>query len=225
MERLLGDHLIIIYFIVGLSVINYDNFHVPQKVMLIYAITYAACLLNIMDTKWALVTATILLFIYFEYLTDDHYKLKLVKRIHYKLLDAGFLLFFQYYYGEFLAALLMQTRLVRGLSIFFTSLKDHFVANYYQNRQHYKEYLLWLYFRVVKTRINGTAVQPVSRAFTSPDMEEWSREGIFVACMGLSNKDPGYYSMEPYSSIMTEVGADVALAESLYWSFSGGNLI
>ena len=66
--------------------------------MLIYTITYACCFLDILDSKVALILMTFLLFIYLEYLTEDYYKLKIIRKIHFKIADAIFLSIFQYHY-------------------------------------------------------------------------------------------------------------------------------
>lgn len=381
MEQLFGDNLIIIYFIVGLGVICYSNFNTQQRIMLMYTITYVCCLLNILDAKVALIMMTLLLFIYLEYLTEDYYKLKIVRKIYYKILDAMFLMIFQYYYIFFVLAVSLQTNYirmivdwkyyneicfvisfimvffcihetsiqrfeilpitdimkvinqnpvyqfpyneinadkytilteiedksyfkrknsynflslefakyrilrfrtyinhyhgkekikrvmyaaehyaaitkhVRGYStiemqlirniglrtgyncvmrrkifefvytkIFFCSLKQFFIDNYYNNRQHYKEYLLWLYFRVVKTKINGKAVMPASLAFTDDKMESWSKEGIFIVCMGLSSKGKEYYSFSPYYEIIQNNEMDEEKIREMYNDFKNQKL-
>lgn len=381
MEKLFGDNLVIIYFIVGLSVICYGNFKVAQKVMLMYTITYLCCLLDVLDSKPALLMITILLFIYLEYLTEDYYKLKIFKKIRYKLVDGLFLIFFQYHYALFITAVVMQTYLVRSLidlgpyneicisisiilaifsvhevsmqkfemesvtqimkvfekhpvylfpyddidqekyyilteledksyferknsynflsiefiryrwnrfrqyisayqgkerfrrtasamehyvlatkhirgystiemqlmrnvglhngyncvirrkifeflysKIFLSSLKDYFIDNYYSNRQHYKEYLLWVYFRVVKIRINGVPVQPASKAFTTDKMQDWSNESVFIACMGLSNKGEEYYDYQPYCNIICNHDLEEKKLRKMYRSYPNERL-
>lgn len=376
MEQLFGNNLIILYFIVGLSVICYTNFKTQQRVMLMYMITYACCFLDILDTKIALIVMTFLLFIYLEYLTEDYYKLKIIRKIRYKVMDAIFLVVVQYYYWIFVIAVLLQTdyvktlfgwkyyglvcvifsvllamicvhntsvqrfelcqitdimeiinknpvykfpfdkidesiyriittiedksyfvrknsynffsvefiryklsrfkcvlknyhgkekvkcmtkafghyvlatKHIRGYStieiqlirniglnngyncvvkrkifevvytkIFFGSLKDFFIDNYYSNRNHYKEYLLWLYFRVVKTKINGSPVHPVSKAFCNDKMETWSKEGFFIACMGLSGKGKSYFFCYPYYNIIIENGINEKKVIKMYNAF------
>lgn len=115
MEQLFGENLIILYFIVGLGVICYSNFNTQQRIMLMYTITYVCCLLNILDSIAALIMMTLLLFIYLEYLTEDSYKLKIVRKIHYKIVDAMFLMIFQYYYIFFVFAVLLQMDYVRKI--------------------------------------------------------------------------------------------------------------
>ncbi len=373
MEQLFGDNLIIIYFIVGLGIICYSNFNTQQRIMLMYTITYVCCFLNILDSKVALVMMSFLLFIYLEYLTEDYYKLKIIRKIPYKIVDSMFLMIFQYYYVFFICAVLLQTdyarmligwrrygeickaasflmaffcihetsiqrfetltitdmmkvinenpvyqfpyneieadkytilteiedksyfdrknsynffslefvkyrilrfrtyikcyhgkeklkrvinvvehyavvtKHIRGYStiemqlirniglrtgyncvirrkifefvytkIFFSSLKQFFIDNYYNNRSHYKEYLLWLYFRVVKTKINGKAIQPASKAFINDKMESWSKEGIFIVCMGLSGKGNEYYSYSPYYEIIQDNDMDERKITKMY---------
>lgn len=373
MEQLLGDNLIIIYFIVGLSVICYSNFSTQQRIMLIYTITYASCFLNILDSKVALILMTFLLFIYLEYLTEDYYKLKIIRKLHFKIVDAIFLSIFQYYYVLFACSILLQTdyiktlveweyyssvciiisiimamfcihetstqrfeissiteimkivdknpvyrfpyndidvskymilteiedksyferknsynflsleffwyricrfkdyiryyhgrekikrvtyavghyalatKHIRGYStiemqlmrniglqngyncvirrkifefvytkIFFCSLKQYFKDNYYSNRQHFKEYLLWLYFRVVKTKIKGKSFQPVSTVFANEEMETWSIEGLFIACMGLSGKGAEYYNQNQFCKIIQDYRLDKEKLMDMY---------
>ncbi len=376
MEKLLGDSLCIIYFVVGFSIICYSNFQVAQKVMILYTVTYAACMLNILDSKAALIMTTIFVFVYFEYLTEDQIKLKVIKKINYKILDALFLMFFQYYFLNFLIAILLQTyyvtnalpglcwkiicnvlsilcificihetseqkfeiatmtdimkiinkypvyqfpykdipeeiyyiliniedksyfhrkntynflsieflqyrwkrfrlyitnlnlidkiictseavqhymqrtKHIRGYStlemqlirniglnngyncilrrkifefvytkVFFSSLKSYFMDNYYSNRNHFKEYLIWLYFHAVKTRINEIAVKPMCLAFETDKVENWSREGVFIACMGLSNKKMDQYNMPPYCNIIDALGLKGKKIRNMYQNF------
>lgn len=381
MEQLLGDNLIIVYFIVGLSVICYSNFKTQQRVMLIYTITYACCFLDILDSKVALILVTFLMFVYLEYLTEDDYKLKVIRKMRYKIADGIFLMIFQHYYMFFVFAVLLQTdyvrkliewkyysqvcvilsvlvasfcihetsiqrfeirtitdimaivdknpvykfpynqidermykiltdiedksyferensynflslefiryrlskfkvylkdyhgrerirrvtsavghyalatRHIRGYStiemqlmrniglqngyncvirrkifefvytkIFFSSLKQFFKDNYYSNRYHYKEYLLWLYFRVVRTRIKGKSVQPASAAFTDNRMETWSKEGLFIVCMGLSGKGEEHFMHTPYHDVIENNGLDEKKLQNMYKCFDSKKL-
>lgn len=109
-------------------------------------------------------------------------------------------------------------------SNFNTQQRIMFIDNYYNNRQHYKEYLLWLYFRVVKTKINGKAVMPASLAFIDDRMELWSKEGIFIVCMGLSSKGKEYYSSSPYYEIIQNNEMDEVKIRDMYNDFKNQKL-
>ena len=377
MEILFGENRLILYFIVGLTIICYGNFNHQQKVMMMYLVTYLVCVLDLLRTSIALIAVTVLLFVYLEYLTEDTEKIKIFKKLRYKICDAIFLTFFQYYYIFFVLALVLQsetviaindnkyfyllciigsltcliicihktavgifeletitnvmgkinekpvyrfefkdedmekynlvaniedktyfirensynfmsfefvkyklenvcrilkgkaiklkikvsweatkkyviaTKHIRGYStlemqlirnialkngynltirrkifefvytkIFFSGLKDYFIDNYYSNRKHYKEYLLWLYLHTVQTNINGKKVRPFYTAFAN-DFSHWTNEGLFVAVMGLSNKNPEWYYKEPYCTIAEAFDVDIEKAIEMYDSYEG----
>lgn len=60
------------------------------------------CVLDLLSTSVALVSMTILLFVYLEYLTEDSDKIKIFKKLRYKIVDAFFrnisILLFIFYY-------------------------------------------------------------------------------------------------------------------------------
>ena len=105
--------------------------------------------------------------------------------------------------------------------IFFSGLKEYYKDNYYTNREHYKEYLLWLYTQIVQTNINGERVRPFNTAFED-EFCEWSMEGLFIATMGLSNKGPLYYYSESYQDIVETFEIDINKATKMYYSYKDG---
>ncbi len=70
-------------------------------------------------------------------------------------------------------------------------LKDECVTK----REHYNEYLLYLYFHIVNTFLGNATFSKFLNAFdmqfskkNQKDIYECSKEGIFIACMGLSKR-------------------------------------
>ncbi len=377
METLFGNNPLILFFIVGLTIICYGNFKHQQKVMMMYLVTYVVCILDLLSTSIAIVALTILIFVYLEYLTEDSVKIKIFKKFRYKICDATFLAIFQYYYIVFVLALAFQTQLIikvfdnqyyhffcmfislicivicihktsvgifeletitdvmrkiekhpvyrfeyrdedmykyniltnledktyfirensynfvsvefikykleniyrrlkgkrlktkmkttwkltkryvkatkhiRGYStlemqlirnialkngynlivrrkifeivytkIFFSGLKEYYIDNYYNNRQHYKEYLLWLYLHTVQTSVNDKKIRPFHKAFKN-DFKQWSYEGLFVAVMGLSYKKPERYYEEPFCSVAESFYIDIKKATKMYYEYDG----
>lgn len=93
--------------------------------------------------------------------------------------------------------------------IFFSSLKDYHKANTYSDLTHYRHYLLYIYFRTVLTRINGKRCMPLSSAFSNPnDVSNWSMNGLFVACLGLSFRQVSEYNLALYSDIIEYFNLD-----------------
>lgn len=93
--------------------------------------------------------------------------------------------------------------------IFFTSLKDYHRANSFVELSHYRDYILWIYTQNVLTVINGTRCQTLSGAFAGgADVESWSLEGMFVACLGLSFRPATEETLELYSDVIAAFGLD-----------------
>lgn len=47
-------------------------------------------------------------------------------------------------------------------------------------------------------------------------MESWSKEGIFIVCMGLSGKGNEYYSYSPYYEIIQDNDMDERKITKMY---------
>lgn len=87
--------------------------------------------------------------------------------------------------------------------IFFDSLKRYHKANTYLALDHYRHYLLYVYFQNVMTKINGYRRVPFSSAFEDPtDICHWSMDGLFVACLGLSFREATDFHLELYEDII-----------------------
>lgn len=107
--------------------------------------------------------------------------------------------------------------------ILLKSLKSYLSGRYSINLEHYKEYLIWIYFKSVKCRIKNIDIMPVCSAFESEHMEDWSMESLFIACMGLSHKGKEWYQEEPYSKIINKYGLDMLKINEMYDKYSNDN--
>lgn len=107
--------------------------------------------------------------------------------------------------------------------ILLKSLKSYLSGRYSINLEHYKEYLIWIYFKSVKCRIKNIDIIPVCSAFKSEHMEDWSMEGLFIACMGLSHKGKEWYQEEPYNKIIKKYGLDMLKINEMYDKYSNDN--
>lgn len=91
--------------------------------------------------------------------------------------------------------------------IILSSLKEYHKANTYLALAHYRHYLLYVYFQTVMTKINGIKCTPFSSAFINQnDISNWSMDGLFVACLGLSFRKVSDYSLTLFSDIIEEFG-------------------
>lgn len=87
--------------------------------------------------------------------------------------------------------------------IFFDSLKQYHKANTYLPLDHYRHYLLYIYFQSVMTKINGYRRIPFSSVFEDPaDICHWSMDGLFVACLGLSFRKATDFNLTLYEDII-----------------------
>lgn len=89
--------------------------------------------------------------------------------------------------------------------IIFSSLKEYHQANTYIALDHYRHYLLYVYFQTVMTRINGITCTPLSSAFDNKnDISNWSMNGLFVACLGLSFRKVSDYNLSLFADIIKD---------------------
>ncbi len=93
--------------------------------------------------------------------------------------------------------------------IFFSSLKEYHKANTYSDLKYYRHYLLYIYFRTVLTKINRKICSPLSSAFQNEsDMSNWSMNGLFVACLGLSFRPVNDYNLALFGDIIAKFDLD-----------------
>ncbi len=91
--------------------------------------------------------------------------------------------------------------------IFLSSLYNYYRGNSGKGLTHYREYLLYIYVQSVLTRIGNKRFSPFSSVFEKPkDVANWSMDGLFVACLGLSFRRVSYPMIERYHSIVEEFG-------------------
>lgn len=90
--------------------------------------------------------------------------------------------------------------------IFFASLKEYHRANTYLELKHYRQYLLYIYVQTVLTRIKGIRCLPLSSAFINSDIGNWSMEGLFIACLGLSFRQVSSRNLLLYEEIIAQFG-------------------
>ena len=104
--------------------------------------------------------------------------------------------------------------------IIFSSLKEYHKANTYIAMNHYRHYLLYVYFQTVMTKINGRKCTPLSSAFKNQsDVSNWSMNGLFVACLGLSFREVSDYNLELFSDIVQDFGLNTARIKELNEQF------
>jgi len=100
--------------------------------------------------------------------------------------------------------------------IVFSSLKEYHKANTYLALDHYRHYLLYVYFQTVMTKINGRKCTPLSSAFNNQsDVGNWSMNGLFVACLGLSFREVSDYHLALFSDIIDNFGLSITRIREL----------
>lgn len=93
--------------------------------------------------------------------------------------------------------------------IFFASLKEYHQSNTYSPLEHYRHYLLQVYLQTVMTKINDRRCAPLSSAFSDPkNIAQWSMDGLFVACLGLSFREVSDYHLALYRDIIDRFDLD-----------------
>lgn len=104
--------------------------------------------------------------------------------------------------------------------IFFTSLKEYHQANTYLELEHYRHYLLYIYFQTVMTKLKGKKYTPLASVFENDkDISNWSMNGLFIACLGLSFQSISDSSLEHFDHIIQEFSLDVGHIKELNENF------
>lgn len=104
--------------------------------------------------------------------------------------------------------------------IIFSSLMEYHRANTFLRLDHYRHYLLYVYFQTVMTKINGQKCTPLSSAFKNQsDVSNWSMDGLFIACLGLSFREVSNYHLALFSDVIDAFGLNTTHIKELNDSF------
>lgn len=107
MEDLFNNNIIFVFFFAMIAIYNYSELKEYQKMAIIYISIYALTILNIIGVKLAIALMLVSLFCFFEILTADELKFKILVNPFYKIVDAIYLSFSQYGFGEMVFALIL----------------------------------------------------------------------------------------------------------------------
>lgn len=97
MEALFNNSTLFIFFFAMLSIFNYTDLKIEQRVSIIYVSVYAMVALDIIGLKLAFAFLLLTMFCYLEIFTNDAMKLKLLVNPIYKIVDCIYLSVSQYY--------------------------------------------------------------------------------------------------------------------------------
>ena len=96
MEAFFNNSVVFIFFFAMLSIFNYTDMRMEQRLGIIYVSVYAMTLLGTIGAKTAYLFLFLTLFCYLEIFTSDTKKLQLLVNPIYKLIDCLYLAFAQY---------------------------------------------------------------------------------------------------------------------------------
>lgn len=100
--------------------------------------------------------------------------------------------------------------------VFFSSLKEYHEANTYLTLPHYRHYLLYIYFQTVMTKINEKKCTPLASAFQNDnDVSNWSMNGLFIACLGLSFRKVNDYNLTLFGDVISNFNLDMTRIKEL----------
>lgn len=124
MEYFFDNNIYMIFAFILYSILikekpNEEN----KKVIVIYSFIAMLSVFKILDIKKMLIICLLCLFIYFEILIDDYFKLKIIKKVRYKIFDFLYLLIFKYMFVLFVISLLIISNLLTNFIILPTLLK------------------------------------------------------------------------------------------------------
>lgn len=102
-----SNYAIVVYAFAFITIMNYSNFEENQKVFLMYAISCIAVVLNIFSVFITELMLISMLFVSLEYLSADKTKMKLVRGLSDKLLDASYMMIFEYHILPIVTSLIL----------------------------------------------------------------------------------------------------------------------
>lgn len=86
----------VLFLVFVLSIFSIDKLSEKQKISIIYLCSYGAAYMRTIPVKELLLIMTIVLFLMQEYFSFDRKKMKILNKIHYKLVDFIYMSVFQY---------------------------------------------------------------------------------------------------------------------------------
>lgn len=97
-ENTIVLYLLCMYYIFSFKDLGSDN----KRIIIAYLFLVIIRSLDILDSKISLSLFIAITFVYFEFMIDDNFKLKIIKNNFYKLIDYFFIMIFQYKFLFFL---------------------------------------------------------------------------------------------------------------------------
>lgn len=107
MEALFSGNIIFIFFFAMIAIYNYTDLKEYQRIAIIYITVYSLVVTNVVSTKLALGLLLLALFCFFEILTSDETKFKILVNPFYKILDCTYISCFQYSFFEIVIAIML----------------------------------------------------------------------------------------------------------------------
>lgn len=115
MEKFFENNVYVLFALVIYYLLISDKPKIiNQKIVVIYFFIVMLSMLKILDLKFMLLIVLICLFIYFEFLIDDKYKTKIIRRLLFKIIDFSYLIIIKYNFLGYVFSLLF-------ISNFFTT--------------------------------------------------------------------------------------------------------
>lgn len=158
MEELFQNSALFVFFFATISIFNYSNLKIEQRLSIIFASVYALVAIHMISLKMACIYLFLTMICYLEIFTTDHMKLKLLINPFYKFIDCVYLSIAQYYivyillsifcfyykfevwFGNYAIFLKLFSVIPLGIGITKT-LRQKFVVNSFKNMYHiFSEY-------------------------------------------------------------------------------------
>lgn len=86
--------------------------------------------------------------------------------------------------------------------IFFSSLRDYYKLNSYIKYNKFKHYLIYIYYNTVDTKIGNKKIRPLSNIFENKNIDRWSLDTLFIACVGLSHRRLDANNIKLYTDVL-----------------------
>lgn len=94
--------------------------------------------------------------------------------------------------------------------ILFSSLKKYQVDNSGPSVKHFREYILDIYLKNVLISVNEKRIPKLNSIFADPEnVQYWPMEGLFVACLGLSQRYVNEYQIGLYYDVIEKYKLDI----------------
>lgn len=105
MSELFNDNFLFLFIIALVFILKPEKLLINQKIILTYSISYLVSLDSKINNLSIIIFTFLIIFIYMEFFVNSDFKREIMVKLHYKIADYIFTIFFQYHYWLFITCI------------------------------------------------------------------------------------------------------------------------